>query len=179
MTGGKRHIRATLYARDILSLALVLGICLISGCSDSPPESASRVVYIQRELSSGDFWPYAINDRKAIDRLRVAILDDMNAPKPPRHMRPKSSVNHVVLFCKPDDTTVFKCLLQGNSYLLVGEERYYCRATIDCLRDLMKSEFKAAPMKTVEGLKDVRDIVGGNIGKTRDSHLLSARVVCK
>ena len=163
MTDGKRHIWTTTCARDVLSLALVVGMCLITGCSDLPPESASRVVYIQREIPSGDFWPYALSDRKAMDRLRVAILDDMNAPKPPGHMRPKWSVNHVVLFCKPDDTMVFKCLLLGDSYLLVGEERYYCRATIACLRDLMKSEFKAAPMETVEGLMEVRYYVGGNI----------------
>ena len=66
------------------------------------------------------------------------------------------SVNHVILFCEPDDTIVFECELLGDSDMILDGEKYYCWATIECLRELMRTEFKAVTADSLKGLSEVQ-----------------------
>lgn len=165
MTEEDKRKRSMVFMETLWSLALVLGF-LVCGCSDAeedraPPMGASKVFYMKRDLTTGFFQPYVLGAPKAIDRLRMAIHDDVNASKQPGDFGVSLSVNHVLLFYESENTMVFKCQLLGDEYLIVDEERYYGKATLKCLQNLMQTEFKPA---TSEAMKGLIDIEMGNRG---------------
>jgi hypothetical protein len=138
----------------LLLMSVLIGGCSNAGDDKTPPARVSKVFYARSESPGGVFRMYTLSDSAAINRLRDAIRDDVMA-KRPGSFGVKLSEDHVVLFYTKENSLVFECQLLGDDYLIIDGDRYYGKATLACLQDLMQNVFTPATESDMKGLRQL------------------------
>lgn len=143
----------------------VLGLAIV-GCENSenaassPKLPAARVIYLTGKKSqTGLFQGYASNDEKVIGQIESALAEDMKSADRPLANSPNvetnTAVNHVVLFYDRNGKLLSTYDVLGDNWLSVGDQKYYCEATLNALEELVSSgalqDIPTEDWQTLEG----------------------------
>lgn len=121
-----------------LGLLAAAVICLAVGCSRDPDpglgDETHLIVFSSRNLQTGRFEAFKIEDPAFLERLRAAFLEDLTRPGENSRVSIAMSVNHVLTF-HDSEGNVAVFAIKGDRFILVNRRRFYADGTIAVLKD--------------------------------------------
>lgn len=134
-----------------LLLLVVVAISFMQGCNPADERSVVQrrplpadalIVYERRDLTTGDFWRYKIEEPNDVEEVRELITSVMEQHEPlPENEGVSSSDNHRLRFTEPSGRMLFSVSILGDSILYVDGQRFpradALRETLDDMVDGM------------------------------------------
>ena len=126
----------------VVCLVVTALVVYFAGCAEKPPdvpEKAHSLIYITRELPSGRFIGYVVEDPGDAKTILITIQQDFQGKRRDPSIQYPLSTNHILLFCDEQGKVVAKYNIDGDHWIWANDDRYLCQHSLPAIRALVKS----------------------------------------
>ena len=138
-----RWPRYYLHACVVCLVVMILVVYVyIAGRAEKPPdvpEKAQSLIYITRELPSGRFIGYVVEDPCDVKTILTTIQQDFQGKRRDPSTQSPLSTNHIFLFCDEQGEVVAKYYISGDHWIGADDDKYLCQHSLPAIRALVKS----------------------------------------